>query len=356
MNDEFIPTLTHATERDVDLLLVEELYASPAFVRWFAARAGILGGVSSSTVLHSKRRTRNRREIDIFVELRMRDSGQRALLIENKLDASDQPDQAESYREELDRIADDYSGAAMLIVCPQGYASEHVAFTNKFDAVVTYEELAEYFDQCAATLDGECEMRAQFRRDIIKQAVNKLRRGYTPISNDVVGDFNARYVALLAEVAPAIRPGKSMLKAANPDESTSLIFDHKASLVGLPADICPTRFAHELGCGQDHRANYVAVTFRGWGNALPVLKDSIEYELKILRPLVSSKRPTKKRPTPGLTIACSTPPVNNQHDFAAQHDLVIIGIKKAEALRDWLSSNIPILMGWKTLADQYRAT
>ena len=34
----FIPTLTHATERDIDLLLVEELYTSRDFVFWMAAQ------------------------------------------------------------------------------------------------------------------------------------------------------------------------------------------------------------------------------------------------------------------------------------------------------------------------------
>ncbi len=68
--DDFIPTLTHATERDIDLLLVEELYSSAAFVAWMAAQAGITGEISGWDVKHSKRRTRSRREIDIFVELK----------------------------------------------------------------------------------------------------------------------------------------------------------------------------------------------------------------------------------------------------------------------------------------------
>ena len=285
----------------------------------------------------------------------MEGTGTHALLIENKLDASEQPDQAESYREELHRITDDYSNAIMLIVCPEAYALEHAAFTKKFDTVITYEELSHYFKQRAATLNGEGAMRARFRRDILDQAIHKHRRGYTPVPNDVVGDFNARYVALLAEVAPAIRPGKSMLKPANPDESTSMIFDQRASLAELPPEVLPTRFAHELGRGQDHRANYVAVTFGGWGTALPVLKEAIERELAILSPIVSAKPPTKVRPNPGLTVACATPPVDNQQDFDAQRDRLIAGVKRAEVLRNWMRSNIPVLRAWKALADQHRA-
>ncbi|WP_422055199.1 PD-(D/E)XK nuclease family protein [Sphingomonas sp.] len=354
MSEEFIPTLTHATERDIDLMLVEELYASPAFIGWLAARGGASGTIKTSTVLHSKRRTRSRREIDIFVDLLLTDGGKAALLIENKLDASEQPDQAESYREELHRISGDYPTAAMLIVCPDSYAREHKAFTEKFDAVITYEEVAKYFDGLVGRTTGEPSARARFRRDILNQAVNKHRRGYTPIPNEIVGDFNARYVRLLSEVAPAIKPGKSMLKPANPDESTSMIFDHAASLAALPSNVRPTRFAHELGRGQEHRANYVAVTFGGWGAALPLLKPVIEQDLAELSATVFAKPPTKVRPNPGLTIACATPPVDNQQDFAVQRNQLVAGIRRALDLQDWLRSNISRLSVWKTLAEQHR--
>ncbi len=360
MSEEFIPTLTHATERDIDLLLVEELFASAAFVDWMAQRAGVTQRVIKARVLHSKRRTKNRREIDIFLDLLIGEKERCALLIENKLDASEQPDQAESYRDELARLAPDYPGARMMIVCPKAYASEHDEFTRKFDAIVTYEELALYFDEAtrlcanydlACRLADEASARAQFRHDILHQAIYKHRRGNTPIPNELVGDFNARYVALLAKIAPDISPGKSMLKPANPDESTSMIFDHLASLTGLPPDLLPTRFAHELGRGQVHRANYVAVTFGGWGRALPILKEVIERDLVALNVTVSAKSPTKARPNPGLTVACPTPPVDNQKDFAQQERLLITGMQQATTLRDWLSNNILAVRNWKMLAD-----
>ena len=68
MND--IPVLTHATERDIDLLLVEEFAASPLFAR---AVLGAIGldhlGFIRATVLHSVRRLHSRREIDISVRV-----------------------------------------------------------------------------------------------------------------------------------------------------------------------------------------------------------------------------------------------------------------------------------------------
>lgn len=354
MSDEFIPTLTHATERDIDLLLVEELYASPAFVGWVAARTGLGGAIAASTVLHSKRRTRSRREIDIFVDLRHPNGTRSALLIENKLDANEQPDQAESYRKELRRIADDYASAAMAIVCPADYDRQCRAFTSKFDAVITYESLAGYFGQGSMALSGEAAARMRFRRDILEQAVHKHRRGYTPIPNEIVGDFNARYVALLADVMPAIIPGKSMLKPANPDESTSMIFDAGASLAALAAELRPSRFAHELGRGRDHRANYVAVTFGGWGAALSAIKTILEADAAAIGATFSAKPPTKARPNPGLVMACATPPIDNQGDFAAQQDLIAAGMRRAGELRDWLLANVATLRRWKVLVNEQK--
>lgn len=354
MSDEFIRTLTHATERDIDLLLVEELYASPAFVGWMATRSGLGGLISGSTVLHSKRRTRSRREIDIFVDLRHPDGTRSALLIENKLDATEQPDQAESYREELDRIAGDYASAAMAIVCPADYDRQCRTFTSKFDAVITYESLARYFGQGSTALSGEAAARMCFRRDILEQAVHKHRRGYTPVPNEIVGDFNACYVALLADVMPAIIPGKSMLKPANPDESTSMIFDAGPSLAALPAELRPSRFAHELGRGKDHRANYVAVTFGGWGAALPAIKNVLEADAAAVGASFSGKPPTKARPNPGLVMACATLPVDNQASFAAQQELIVAGMRRAGELRDWLLANVWTLRRWKVLVDEQK--
>jgi hypothetical protein len=351
-SDEFIPTLTHATERDIDLILVEELYSSPAFVGWMAAQAGLEHKLAASNVLHSKRRTRSRREIDIFVEIHDPDGSGAALLVENKLDANEQPDQAESYREELDRVAGDYARAAMVIICPAEYNRRHREFTAKFDAVITYERLSGYFAQGVRELTGEAAARMRFRRDVLEQAIHKHRRGYTPVPNDVVGDFKARYGALLADVAPEIVPGKSMLRPANPDESTSMIFDHSATFAAFPPELRPTRFAHELGRGRETRANYVAITFGGWGRAIDSLKDRIRTDAASRDPNVFAMSPTKVRPNPGLVVAIPTPPVDNQGDFQTQTDAIVEGMGRAVELRNWLLRNAEEVRAWSSLVDR----
>ena len=165
--DEFIPTLSHATERDIDLLLVEELHASHDFVVWLAAHAGINAPIASWDVKHSKRRTRSRREIDIFLELTHPGGAHSAILIENKLDTTEQPDQAESYREELDVLADDFGRSAMVIVCPEAYAARHAHFTDKFDATVTYEQIGTFLSEAADEAGSDTVLRYRFRAEIM---------------------------------------------------------------------------------------------------------------------------------------------------------------------------------------------
>ena len=85
-DSEFIPTFTHATERDIDLLLVEEIACSITFITWIAAKAGWQGPISEWRVLHSKRRIKSRREIDIHIEIKTAVKNKPVtLIIENKL-------------------------------------------------------------------------------------------------------------------------------------------------------------------------------------------------------------------------------------------------------------------------------
>lgn len=356
MSDEFVPTLTHATERDVDLLLVEELHASLEFTEWMARHVKFDAPIASWDVKHSKRRTRSRREIDIFIEIRDREGRLSAILIENKLDATEQPDQAESYREELAVLTPAYFRTAMIIVCPHAYKSEYPEFTSKFDAVIDYEDIAAFFRELQAQVGSDLTLRYGFRAAILDQAVHKHRRGYVPIPDLVVGDFNARYVALLAQLAPEIVPGPSMLKRANPRESTSMIFDQVKSLTQMSDALRPRRFAHELGRGSDRRANYVAVTFAGWGAKLPAIEKRLEADSKEIGAFFEAHRPTKARPTPGLVMALHTEPVDNRNAFDLQRDAVARGIAKAMELRLWLLSNENLISGWKALVDNAKTS
>lgn len=355
MTEEFIPTLSHATERDIDLLLVEELHASAPFAAWMAGQIGWTTPVVRTTVLHSKRRTRSRREIDIFVELHHSGGKTSAILIENKLDATEQPDQAESYLEEVEVLRNSYDAVAAVIVCPKAYAAQYPVFASKFHVAISYEYIADYFRSRSGVNEDSTSglaLRLAFRADMVEQAVFKHRRGYNPILNIQVGDFKANYVAVLNELFPSVRPGVSMLKPSAPDGSRSMLFDVETTFADLPSEIRPRRFAHELGSETTRKANYVAVTFPGWGSALPSLREQLEQDTEELGVEFFTKTPTKKRPRPGLVMAVRTESVDHLGNFEEQFDVLTAGMQRVEEVRDWLIRNKSVVMNWKALIDE----
>jgi hypothetical protein len=246
---DYILTLTHATERDVDLLLIEELKCSSDFVRWFANKIASVTGASinftASDVTHSKRRTYNRREIDICVRLKVPAGLATILLIENKLDTSEQFEQAESYRTEARQFAQNGEARAAytVIVCPGAYARQNATFSSKFDALISYEDISAYLAE-RSQQPGELGARLKHRHEMLEQAITKSRRGYEAVPLPVIEQFNAKYVALAKKECPALKAGPSMLKEGRPGESKTMIFAPEV----LPRwDFLPqTRIVHQL--------------------------------------------------------------------------------------------------------------
>ena len=129
-------TLSNIRERDIDLILVEELRCSTRFRDWFLAFAlDALGhtdrsDLTSVSVQHSLGRGTKAEgqagETDIHLELTL---GERRIvvLVENKIDALFTDRQPERYREESERLV--HKGhcdeALTILVCPKRYREEH---------------------------------------------------------------------------------------------------------------------------------------------------------------------------------------------------------------------------------------
>jgi hypothetical protein len=144
-------TLSHVTERDVDLVLVEELRASSEFTALVIRRA--LAGTGApverppteTRVQHSLTRS-GEASGETDVALRVKWGQESALVhIENKIDAPFQERQPERYAEEAARAVSDGEAryATTLLVAPGEYleATEEGA---KFDATLSYEEVSRH--------------------------------------------------------------------------------------------------------------------------------------------------------------------------------------------------------------------
>jgi hypothetical protein len=341
MNNDTILTLTHATERDVDLLLIEELQCSTEFVKWLMDRVSS-DVIERSSVAHSKRRIHNRREIDITLTIEGQ-AGQTVCLIENKLDTQEQPRQAESYREEAIALVAEGRARTVhtILICPRQYAAAASTFARKFDHLIAYEEVADFFSLRASQVSGELRARLLHRRSLMDQATTKARRGYEAVGLVDIDRFIEKYVGMLREEAITLEPGPSMLKSGRPGESRTMIFA-PSTLPKWPF-LPQTRLVHQL---REANAN---INFYGWGDHFNEVAGEIAPDLQNtgyrLIPTVNKRVGGHS----GLMIVANTPTIDSLAPFDAQREAILEGARIAARLKDWIWSNETTLRRWGQL-------
>jgi hypothetical protein len=129
-------------ERDIDLLLIEELYSSPFFREHFIRLLG--GRVPNQTTFIAARHSVTCSLGQSDVELELRVGGERwILMIENKIDASFQPEQAKRYKQRGEQhLLNGYDKFLTALIAPAAYLGRD---TYGFDLAVSYERLLEWF-------------------------------------------------------------------------------------------------------------------------------------------------------------------------------------------------------------------
>jgi hypothetical protein len=87
--------LSGVTERDMDLMLIEELASSSFFLHWFLRKVGATGKGRFKSIGHSVRTSSGETDIELEV---VQGADSVKILIENKVDARFQPRQAQRYK------------------------------------------------------------------------------------------------------------------------------------------------------------------------------------------------------------------------------------------------------------------
>lgn len=221
-------------ERDIDLLLLEELHCEPAFAQWLAAEAD-LGPVVFVDAWHSVYKGNG--ETDILVVF---DAvpGRLALMIEDKVGAPMQPDQAARYRSRGQEMIARGEALAVstLLLAPQAYLDSVPA--GDWDRHLSFERLSSWF----AARQGP---RATWRRVTLDAASDRVRRARRL---DAVGarsgadaqailSFKADYLAALRVNHPSFK--------ANP--STGLVAEYLFTTKVAPTFV---HFWHHIGRGE----------------------------------------------------------------------------------------------------------
>jgi hypothetical protein len=183
------------TEREIDLLLLMVLHCSPGFRAFLASKTA---GAGDFEFLGAWRGVYdNLGESDLLVLLNDAKGRRVAVMIEDKIDAAFQRDQASRYRQrgEQGRVLRKWDRFVTCLCAPNAYA-EGVG-KKAWDAILTYEEIE-------ANLAAQNDTFAPFVRAALNQGAERQRNGGF-VASEQASAFWAQYRHLQREEFPDIK-------------------------------------------------------------------------------------------------------------------------------------------------------
>jgi len=204
---------THPAERDIDLLLIEEIHVDSSLLSWFY---GLVWGTGDQELSflgawHSLTHPEHG-ESDIVVLAKGVDGRKLAILAENKIDAIAQPNQASRYRLRGDAGIEKnwWHQYRTCIVAPQAYLDVN-SEVELYDVRISYESIKEWF----GTKTGD--RRSKYKAKIIEFAIEQNKRGYQPEPHNGVTRFWFDYWQLSMEEFPGLQMKNPGVKPAGAD-------------------------------------------------------------------------------------------------------------------------------------------
>lgn len=249
------------SERDMDMLISEEVVSSADFLAIFLQKIEIESATVSSVELSKSDAVLGESDITVIVESNGEKNG---LLIEDKIDAIAMPGQAKRYnlRGQKGIEQGDYEKFHVFIVAPQKYLSENKE-SKKYPNRISYEELLSFFS-------ARSDSRSAYKAQQIEQAIYKQKTGYQVIENRAVTDFWEQYANYQKEHHPNVwllyTPGKRGSNASWPRYNTvikGLYFYHKSEFgfIDLTFQNCADRIPELEGILSEQLGDYATDGF-----------------------------------------------------------------------------------------------
>jgi hypothetical protein len=206
---ENVSKIEAVTERDIDLLLLEELNVSDEFALWlYSEVTGKNDARSCKGAWHSISDP-SLGESDLVV---IYDNGV-AVLLENKIDAPAQPEQGQRYkaRGEIGMQDGLWISYITCMVAPSLYLQKE-GDAQIYDHILSYEDIASWFE----FLKG-VNRRRKYKAYLIREAVEQNRRGYTLNPDHRVTEFWRKYWEFSNTQHPDLEMKQPGIKPANSD-------------------------------------------------------------------------------------------------------------------------------------------
>lgn len=183
------------SERDMDLLFLEEFASSPEFLNIFLSKDGLENADIIEVEQSKVDMEYGESDMTLIVE---KGGNKYGILIENKIDAIAMPNQYGRYveRGKIGVKNGDYDDFFVFIVAPSEYLSANDE-SKKYPHRVSYEECLEYFK-------SKTDARSSFKAQHIEQAINKQKHGYQVVEHSDVTDFWDKYITYKEQNYPQL--------------------------------------------------------------------------------------------------------------------------------------------------------
>jgi len=203
---EQLNTYLYIAERDVDLLILEELLVSQSFSNWFVSMVfsqdiyantiGAWHSVCDSTLGES----------DLIYKFESVSGLHQAILIENKISADAQLEQAVRYKKRGEKGTEngDWSSFKTCLLAPQRYLDQN---SELYDCEISYEQVIGYFN-------SQSDLRSKYRASFLSEGVEKNRRGYQSVVCERMTSFAKSYLEFVSAHHPELNPEKAKPRAA----------------------------------------------------------------------------------------------------------------------------------------------
>jgi len=299
MENKILP-VESIQERDVDLILLEELTTDNSFCEWLINEFSFLK-ITENVGAWRSISDYGLGETDILFSY-ISESEKIFILIENKLDASFQDKQNERYLKRAEKYINDRKcdTAYVVLIAPKLYCENQSEFEN----YITYEQIAK-------RLEFTGTKRNLFKSELLNIASEKLRRGYKPVNSLPVQNFWYSYWNFKEKYFPNLEMKKPEIVPANSD--WPMLFDPNLKNIV---------FYHKLAQGN------VDATFKGF---------SLETEMKIKESLPENSEFIKH--SKNFSIRYFTGKCDRMKEFKTQTESIKNGLYKLEKLRKWLNEN-----------------
>jgi hypothetical protein len=288
-------------ERDVDLLLREELYVSEPFQRFFFSHFGEqLRAAEFVRARHSVDRYAGESDLEVDVNC----SGQSIrLLVEDKIDAEFQKGQAERYG----KAGNDYvkklecKQFCTVLVAPDSYLA---GSKHGFDETIPLETILKWFEQDSST-------RSRYKASLLRSIIQKT--GTDRPKDPKITQFWEDYYGLADSIAKKLRMRRPGGRSGgflffNPDDMPRYL-----------------DLVHKLNKG------YVDLQFS-------MLKPAFDEFSRKIRPLMTSEMLVRKTGE-SASVSLWVGELETNKGFSIQREDAERGIRAAERLWDWFKTN-----------------